>query len=578
MGSTNNTTTMKMKNIISFGAVASIFASGAFGSFGVTIDVGSIQDEGGVDLVQKGMLYLVSGGVDGEFSLPEAGGIVGAGSDDAIVESWDLTSEVSAGGEYIIGSGEVSFAGLVEGQSLAILWFPNLTESNQVPAASEAYGFYRSADGSGGDSWAIPTDGTLLHSLKFFAGASLLLSESDVPPFLAAAAFAAGEDAGPPVINLAGLSTGEPAPGTVTFGWNGTTAPGGAFNVERRLQGGVDWTVLGSVGGDVVSFDDSDIGRGKNYEYRLVAVNGFGEEMTAAQSIETLRSTLANIATRGVLGSGDQALILGFVIKGTGPIDILTRAQGPELAKVAPSLTTAIDPEMTLVETDYSSGTGVNIERDSNDNWGDTQLAEIKTLFDPETFAQPNSDDNSLDAGLALNLDGTRLFTVVVNDKGDANGLAIVEVFDKSRQSAPNDLQNRLVNVATRGFVGTGDERLIAGFIVSGLVDSKLLLRGMGPSIGIPGTIVDPKITLYRTAYELPGFPQIEVAVNDNWEDAANSNEVVTVSQEVGAAVLATGSKDAILLVDAVPGLYSFVMEGVGETTGIGLVEVFLAD
>ncbi|MGY8694500.1 MAG: hypothetical protein ACKVGW_09930, partial [Verrucomicrobiia bacterium] len=423
-----------MKNIISFGVVASIFASGAFGSFGVTIDVGSLQDEGGVDLVQKGMLYLVSGGVDGEFSLPEAGGIVGAGSDDSIVESWDLTSEVSAGGEYIIGSGEVSFAGLVEGQSLAILWFPNLTEANQVPAASEAYGFYRSADGSGGDSWAIPTDGTLLHSLKFFAGASPLLSESDVPPFLAAAAFAAGEDAGPPVINLAGLSTGEPAPGTVTFGWNGTTAPGGAFNVERRLQGGVDWTILGSVGGDVESFDDSDIGRGKDYEYRLVAVNGFGEEMTAAQSIETLRSTLANIATRGVLGSGDQALILGFVIKGEGPIDILTRAQGPELGKLIDA-TTAIDPEMTLVETDWTSGSPVNIEIGSNDNWGDTQLAEIKELFDPETFAQPNSDDASLDAGMALNLDSTRLFTVVVNDKGDANGLAIVEVFDKSRQS-----------------------------------------------------------------------------------------------------------------------------------------------
>jgi len=566
-----------MKNIISFGAVASIFASGAFGSFGVTIDVGSLQDEGGVDLVQKGMLYLVSGGVDGEFSLPEAGVEFGTGSDDAIVESWDLTSEVSADGEYIVSSGEVSFAGLVEGQSLAILWFPNLL-ANEAPGASEAYGFYRSADGGGGDSWEVPTDGTLLHSLKFFAGASPLLSQSDVSPFLAAAAFAAGEDAGPPVINLAGLSTAEPAPGTVTFGWNGTTAPGGAFSVERRLQGGADWTVLGSVGGDVDSFDDSDIGRGKDYEYRLVAINGFGSEMTAAQSIETLRSTLANIATRGVLGSGDQGLILGFVIKGTGPIDILTRAQGPELGKLAPTLTTAIDPEMTLVETDFSQPGFPQIEIQSNDNWGDTQLAEIKTLLDPETFAQPNTDDNSLDAGMALNLDGTRLFTVVVNDRGDANGLALVEVFDKSRQSAPNDLQNRLVNVATRGFVGTGDERLIAGFIVSGLVDSKLLLRGLGPSIGINGTVVDPKITLFRTDFSTPGFPQIEIAVNDNWEDAGNAAEIVTVSQEVGAAVLATGSKDAILLVDAVPGLYSFVMEGVGATTGIGLVEVFLAD
>ena len=46
----------------------------------------------------------------------------------------------------------------------------------------------------------------------------------------------------------------------------------------------------------------------------------------------------------------------------------------------------------------------------------------------------------------------------------------------------------------------------------------------------------------------------------------------------MGAAVLNSGSKDSILLVDAVPGLYSFVLSGVNDATGIGLVEVFLAD
>jgi hypothetical protein len=576
MGSTNNTITMKMKNIISFGAVASMFASGAFGSFGVTVDVGSLQDEGGVDLVQKGMLYLVSGGVDGEFSLPEAGGIVGAGSDDAIVESWDLTSEVSAGGEYIIGSGEVSFAGLVEGQSLAILWFPNLTESNQVPAASEAYGFYRSADGSGGDSWVIPTDGTLLHSLKFFAGASLLLSESDVPPFLAAAAFAAGEDAGPPVINLAGLSTAEPAPGTVTFGWNGTTAPGGAFNVERRLQGGVDWTVLGSVGGDVVSFDDSDIGRGKNYEYRLVAVNGFGSETSAAQSIETLRSSLANIATRGLIRGGAEAMILGFVIKGTGPIELLATAKGPELVNQG-IINFAQDPTIALFPF------GASVADVENDDWGSTQPTEIKNLVD-RTYANAFTDQASKDAALAFAPEGTQLFTAIVTDNANSNGIGLVEVFDatgtsRNNGALPNDAQNRLVNVATRGYVGTVDDVLIAGFIVDGEVDSKLLLRGLGPSINdLEGTLEDPTITLYYVDWSQGGI-NVPVATNDNWDDSANNvDEIIAVSSAVGAAKLVPGAKDSILLVDLIPGQYSFILSGVNGGTGIGLVEVFLAD
>ena len=55
-------------------------------------------------------------------------------------------------------------------------------------------------------------------------------------------------------------------------------------------------------------------------------------------------------------------------------------------------------------------------------------------------------------------------------------------------------------------------------------------------------------------------------------------DEIIAVSNDVGAAVLNTGSKDSILLVDAMPGLFSFVLSGVSEGTGIGLVEVFLAD
>ena len=557
---------MKMKNIISFGAVASIFASGAFGSFGVTIDVGSLQDEGGVDLVQKGMLYLVSGGVDGEFSLPEAGGIVGAGSDDSIVESWDLTSEVSAGGEYIIGSGEVSFAGLVEGQSLAILWFPNLTEANQVPAASEAYGFYRSADGSGGDSWAIPTDGTLLHSLKFFAGASPLLSESDVPPFLAAAAFAAGEDAGPPVINLAGLSTGEPAPGTVTFGWNGTTAPGGAFNVERRLQGGVDWTVLGSVGGDVESFDDPNVGRGKDYDYRLVAINGFGTEMTPAQNIVTLKSNLINLATRGILGTGENVLIVGFSFGGTGDIDLLARTQGPEMAIDSAGL----GPDD--VAADPSSGLylGPNLIQD-NDDWGDTQLEEIKALFSPRTIAQPNSDDASKDSAMIITQTAAKTLTIISQDIQGLGRLALVEVFD-TYDGLPNDAPTYLTNLATRGYVGTGSGIIIGGFTIDGEVDMKLLLRGKGPSLpaSIVNPLLDPKLTLYRGS-EVIGF-------NDNWEDDGAAAEVIAVSDEVGAANYATGSKDSALVTTLSPGLYTFFLQGVDDGTGVGLIEVFLAD
>ena len=217
-----------------------------------------------------------------------------------------------------------------------------------------------------------------------------------------------------------------------------------------------------------------------------------------------------------------------------------------------------------------------------SDDWG-ADAATISDFVD-RSFAQAIVDDTSKDAALAFSPEGTQLFTAIVNDNENANGVGLVEVFDASGTSrngvAPNDATNRLVNVATRGFVGTGADVLIAGFIVDGAVDSKLLLRGLGPSIaGLSGTLEDPTITLFRTDFTQPGFPQVEVATNDDWEDDPTKvDEIIAVSNDVGAAVLNSGSKDSILLVDAVPGLYSFVLSGVNDATGIGLVEVFLAD
>ena len=436
--------------------------------------------------------------------------------------------------------------------------------ANQVPAAGEPYGFYRNTSDSGaGDVWEMPENGTLLHSLKFFPDISNpLVDAGDVPSFVASAGFGAGEPAGSPT----------PPTNVAT---NENAAPGGGYRIERKLAGGSDWTVLGTVGSEATSFDDDSVGRGKDYDYRLVAINGFDSVMSSSAQIQSLRSSLANIATRGRIGSGAEALILGFVIEGTGPIDILATAKGPDLANVGIS-NFALDPTISLFPF------GATDPDAQSDDWG-ADAAAISDFVD-RSFAQAIVDDTSKDAAFAFSPEGTQLFTAIVNDNENANGVGLVEVFDASGTSrngvAPNDAQNRLVNVATRGFVGTGADVLIAGFIVDGPVDSKLLLRGLGPSIaGLSGTLEDPTITLFRTDFTQPGFPQVEVATNDDWEDDPTKvDEIIAVSNDVGAAVFNTGSKDSILLVDAIPGLYSFVLSGVSDGTGIGLVEVFLAD
>ena len=69
----------------------------------------------------------------------------------------------------------------------------------------------------------------------------------------------------------------------------------------------------------------------------------------------------------------------------------------------------------------------------------------------------------------------------------------------------------------------------------------------------------------------------VKVAENDNWSDATNAAAVVTTSAQVGATALTSGSKDAVLLVTLNPGIYSALVTGVGDTTGVALVELFEA-
>ena len=52
------------------------------------------------------------------------------------------------------------------------------------------------------------------------------------------------------------------------------------------------------------------------------------------------------------------------------------------------------------------------------------------------------------------------------------------------------------LNLSTRGMVGTGDDALIGGFIISGTNPKKVLLRAVGPSLsgsGVSGNLADPE-------------------------------------------------------------------------------------
>jgi alkaline phosphatase len=129
---------------------------------------------------------------------------------------------------------------------------------------------------------------------------------------------------------------------------------------------------------------------------------------------------------------------------------------------------------------------------------------------------------------------------------------------------------NRLINLSTRGFVGTGSSILISGFVLEGNAPHRLLIRGIGPALakyGVSDVLGDPVLRLCNSA-------GAEIASNNNWSDS-NAAAIAAAASSVGAFALPLDSKDATLLVTLPPGRYSVQLVGNGNTTGNALLEVY---
>jgi hypothetical protein len=148
--------------------------------------------------------------------------------------------------------------------------------------------------------------------------------------------------------------------------------------------------------------------------------------------------------------------------------------------------------------------------------------------------------------------------------------VALAEIYHATPEDELSPTTPRLKNVSGRAQVGTGDDILIVGFVIDGTAPKKLLLRGVGPGLagqGVTGLLADPKIRLMHGS--------TVVAENDNWSDGADADSVAATAAAVGAQPLASGSKDAALLLYLAPGIYTAQLRGADSTTGVALVEVY---
>lgn len=254
-------------------------------------------------------------------------------------------------------------------------------------------------------------------------------------------------------------------------------------------------------------------------------------------------TVLGNISTRGLVKTGDQVMIGGFIVTGTQPKEVIVRAIGPSLPL------TGVLPNPFLELHDSSGGIIA-----SNDDWRSTQEGAIIA-----TGLAPTNDKES---AIVMTLQPESSYTAVVKGALGGTGVGLVEVYDLDQS-----VDSKLGNISTRGFVGTTDDVLIGGFIVLGNDSAKVIVRALGPSLTqneVPNALQDPVL-------ELHDGNGTTIDSNDDWKTDQESEILAT-------GLAPTEDAESAFVETLLPGPYTAIVSGKNNTTGVGLVEVYQLD
>ncbi len=270
-------------------------------------------------------------------------------------------------------------------------------------------------------------------------------------------------------------------------------------------------------------------------------------------------SPMVNLSARAFAGTGDNALLSGFVITGDHSKTVLVRACGPALTALGVSGALP-DPALQILDAQ-----GNVIASDTG--WGAAANANAMTKTAATVGAFPLATSSG-DSAILMTVPPGQYFAKVAGASGDT-GVAIVEVYD-----ADPSPTGRLANVSVRSPVGPGDNVLITGFVVTGTKSKNVLIRAVGPTLsgfGVSKPLPDPALVVYDSKHN-------QVGANTGWANAANATTIQSTATSVGAFGLGTGAADSAVLLTLAPGAYTAVASGASGDTGVALLEVYSVD
>jgi len=132
----------------------------------------------------------------------------------------------------------------------------------------------------------------------------------------------------------------------------------------------------------------------------------------------------------------------------------------------------------------------------------------------------------------------------------------------------PSPSGSHFANISTRMDVGTGNNVMIAGFIVSGSQSKTIIIRALGPTLGsygVANALNDPMLELHDSS-------GATIATNDDWQTGSQASQIS------GSGYAPTNSNEPAVIATLPAGAYTAIVRGYNNSTGVALVEVYELD
>ena len=244
--------------------------------------------------------------------------------------------------------------------------------------------------------------------------------------------------------------------------------------------------------------------------------------------------------------TGNNVLIGGFIVTGSSSKRVAVRGLGPSLTGFGLSDVLA-DP---ILELRGSDGSLLLL----NDNWQD---GAVESQLPALGLAPTNPKESGFVATLS-----PAGYTAILAGKNQGTGVGLVEVYDVETAAAAE-----LANISTRGFVQTGNNVMIGGFILGGSsYNTKVVLRGIGPSLaqfGLAPVLADPTLELRDNNGTL-------LIANDDWQ-----SDPISAAQLLATGFALTDPKESGIYLSLPAGQFTAILAGKDGGIGIGLVEIY---